>query len=276
MKIKIYIVTYNNKVDINNNLNTLFNSNFNNNNVEVNIINNHSTFNIDSKYKSKVNILHNTLRPDFSNGHLSRNWNQAIINGFKDLNNPDCDILIHCQDDLLWSKDWLSYLIKTHEKYSFFTGQVGDTFCSYTPEAVKNIGLWDERFCHIQYQEFDYFLRALLHNKDKTSINSYVYLPKTQDKITDLLLNPIPISDLDNYFPRRPDRNEFRENQHIKSGKWVNHAKLLFSKKWGIPHPRPVFLKGANIGKPTIKNYIFYPYFEKDIYNLKEKNYLVQ
>ena len=55
MKIKIYIVTYNNKVDINNNLNTLFNNNFNNNNVEVNIINNHSTFNIDSKYKSKVN-----------------------------------------------------------------------------------------------------------------------------------------------------------------------------------------------------------------------------
>ena len=274
-KVKIYIVTYKNEIDINNNLQSLFESNFGNNDVEVNIINNHSEFKMDSKFDSKCNVIHNTLRPDFSNGHLSRNWNQALINGFEDLNNPACDIVIHCQDDLLWSKNWLDYLIGVHENFTFFTGQVGDAMCSYTPEAVKHIGLWDERFCSIVYQEFDYFLRALLYNRTKSSINSYVYLPNTEDKITDLLLNPIPISDLDKHFPRRPDRNELREVEHSKSGRWMKQAKLIFFKKWGIPHPRPVFFNKETIGNPRIPNHIFYPYFEKDIYNLVEKNYLV-
>jgi hypothetical protein len=89
------------------------------------------------------------------------------------------------------------------------------------------------------------------------------------------LLNPISSSELDLHFPRRPDRNEFREAEHARSSKWIYHAKLLFKQKWGIDHPRRVFREGGSIGKGSIKNYIYYPYFEKDIYDLKGKNYLV-
>ena len=272
MKIKIYIVTYNNAEDINNNLRMLLDSDLSGHEVEINVINNHSNLHIKEEYLERINILHNTLRPDFSTGHLSRNWNQAIINGFKDLNEPDCDILIHTQDDVVWSKDWLKHTIEVHKKYTFFSGQVGDAFCSYTAEGVKNIGLWDERFCNIMYQEFDYFLRALLYNREKSSINSYVYMPVTGERKIDLLLNPI--EDIEKKFPRRPDRNLEREAAHTKSGRWIKQSKLLFREKWGIQHPRPVFQDNAKIGKPSVKNFIYYPYFEKDIYELDKKNYV--
>lgn len=78
----MYIVTYNNPKDLHSNLNSIYESNIPQNvDLELNVINNYSkNFNIDNKFK--VNILHNTLRPDWSTGHLSRNWNQAIVNGF--------------------------------------------------------------------------------------------------------------------------------------------------------------------------------------------------
>ena len=269
MKIKIYIVTYKNSIDLNNNLKSLFSSNLNGKNLKINIINNHSDFHLSNKYINRVNILHNTLRPDFSTGHLSRNWNQAIINGFKDLNNPDCDILIHCQDDILWSKDWLSKLIEIHKKYTFFTGQAGDAICSYTPEAVKNIGLWDERFCSIGFHEMEYFTRAYLYNGNKSTINAGT----NKHNI---------LHDIQQYFPYRPNRNEIREKEHVRSSIFHTLNWKLLTDKWfdNTPNiePKDYWNTFKKIGRKhsKLKNYLTYPYFEKDIYNLKEKNYLVQ
>ena len=267
MKIKIYIVTYKNSIDLNNNLKSLFSSNLNGKNLKINIINNHSDFHLSNKYINRVNILHNTLRPDCSTGHLSRNWNQAIINGFKDLNNPDCDILIHCQDDILWSKDWLSKLIEIHKKYTFFTGQAGDAICSYTPEAVKNIGLWDERFCSIGFHEMEYFTRAYLYNGNKSTINAGT----NKHNI---------LHDIQQYFPYRPNRNEIREKEHVRSSIFHTLNWKLLTDKWfdNTPNiePKDYWNTFKKIGRKhsKLKNYLTYPYFEKDIYNLKEKNYL--
>ena len=175
MKVKIYIVTYNNNKILNDwALTTLFNSDFktSEHTSEVFIINNHSNISINDPYKDKVTILENSLRPDFSTGHLARNWNQALINGFKNLDKPDCDIVVCCQNDTKFKKNWFENLLKLHETYTFITQGQGDAFHSYKPAAVKNIGLWDERFCNICYQEHDYFLRALIYNKEHSSINS--------------------------------------------------------------------------------------------------------
>ena len=145
MKIKLYIVTYDGKDHLNHNLETFFNSDFFKNDqtievdsitsnklikptIEVTIINNHSKFYLDQKFHDKVKILHNTLRPDFSTGHLARNWNQAIINGFKDLKNPDCDILITSQNDCYFEGDFIRNVIKWHETYSFLQQGAGDNF----------------------------------------------------------------------------------------------------------------------------------------------------
>ena len=268
MKIKIYIVTYKNPPDLNRNLKSIFESDWRDYDVSINVINNHSDFHLDSEYEKKVNIIHNSLRPDWSTGHLARNWNQAIINGFKSLTNPDCDILIHCQDDNTWSKEWLTKLVEIHTKYTFFTGQAGDAMCSYTPEAVRRIGLWDERFCSIGFQEFDYYTRAYLYNKNMSSINA-----KTN------LLNSMP--DVQRYFPYRPDRNSEREAEHVRSSSYHTINWNLLKSKW-LPDNIAVepkqywktFLQNSkNIKHSRVPNYVFYPYFEKDVYRLKEKNY---
>jgi len=112
MKTKLYIVTYNNNEILNNwALKTLFESDFPIDNSDIYIINNHTNIYIEPQYEDKIKILNNDLRPDFSTGHLSRNWNQAIINGFKNLNEPDCDLVIACQNDTKFCKNWYSKLL---------------------------------------------------------------------------------------------------------------------------------------------------------------------
>lgn len=260
MKIKIYIVTYNNSIDLQNNLDSLFNSDIMNYDYEVYIINNNTNFNISNKYYEKVKILHNVLRPDFSTGHLSRNWNQAIINGFKNLLKPDCDILVHVQDDTLFEKDWCDKLINLHKKYTFIQAGWGDNFCSYTVESVKVIGLWDERFCNIGYQESDYFMRALMFNKEKSSINDYAH---------GRVLNPIKEK-----LVNRPTGFDTKI-YHKDSLKYHNVSSSIYFHKYGNTNDK--FWGKELIDNPPnkflIDNYIYYPYFEKDVYDLEKKGY---
>jgi len=254
MKIKIYIVTYNDKEILEKNLTSLYQTDLTD--VEINIINNHSNFYIDDKFKD-INIFHNKLRPDFSRGHLSRNWNQAIINGFKDLTNPDCDILITCQDDTIWKPEWRDILYSIHENFSFYTCGWGDALCSYKPEAVKNIGLWDERFNGISHQEADYFIRAFLYNRNYSSINDHQH-KRVWNETTNIIYRP----------------NEVIDNSREHNGREyvINYTHNLFIKKWGID-PQPWNTENMSvIEKSIIENYILYPYFEKDI-NLTNKNY---
>jgi hypothetical protein len=166
--ISIYIVTYRSRVDLNNNIASILASGAD---VRINVINNHSEFFLEPKHEKAVTVLHNNLRPNFSLGHLARNWNQSLLHGFQDLRNPASDIVITVQDDVIFKSNWLPNLLDLHRRYSFITMGGGDAFCSYLPEAVRKIGMWDERFCSIGYQEGDYFLRALIYNRENSSIN---------------------------------------------------------------------------------------------------------
>lgn len=253
-KIKVYIVTYNHEYSINANLATLFASDISNYNVEVNILNNHSNLSINEEFINKVNVLHNVTRPDFSRGHLSRNWNQAIINGFKDLLNPDCDIVLCSQDDTLWYHNCFETLVNIHEKYSFYTCTAGDGVCSYTPAAVINIGLWDERFCGITFQEADYFLRAYLHNKTASSINDAAHYR--------VLNASLAIAT--------------RRNMKSRDGlEYIfDYTLNLFNLKWPNHHINWVHLMPTTINIPSaIPDFFLYPYFEKHV-NIENKNYL--
>jgi hypothetical protein len=111
MKIKQYIVTYNNSLQINNCLDSIFSklSEEELSVLEIYIINNHSNLEINKEYLNNITILNNDLRPDFSTGHLSRNWNQAIINGFKSLKNPFC---IECVS--FFAKLYLTSIYEIH------------------------------------------------------------------------------------------------------------------------------------------------------------------
>ena len=174
--IKIYMVTYKRNDVLNETLDRLFNkTDFSSiPNTEVNIINNHSEFEINEEYLNKVNVIHNNARPDWDTGNLARNWNQALVHGFKDLNNPDCKIVTTMQNDIVLSANWATNLLKMHQNNTFITGQLGDNIISYRPEAIKKIGLWDERFITPANKEADYYIRALILNKDKSIINDKV------------------------------------------------------------------------------------------------------
>ena len=267
MKAKLYIVTYNNNNILNDwSLTTLFASEYADADVELEVfvINNHSNLEIRDEFKDKVTVLDNTLRPDFSTGHLSRNWNQALVNGFQDLKNPNCDIVICCQNDVKFKPDWLQKLVELHKQYTFITYAQGDAFHSYTAEAVKSIGLWDERFNSICYQEHDYFLRALIYNKEHSCINS---------NGSKQLLNPTKMVLLET--KTAPCGSKRGEPSHNLAKRNSDVSKKLFQTKWGV---RPAQWPAHDTWIPKnskIQNYIYYPYFEKNIPGLRGMNYLV-
>jgi hypothetical protein len=262
MKIKLYIVTYNNNEILNNwALKTLFESDFPLDNNEVYIINNHSNIHIEPQYVDKIKILNNDLRPDFSTGHLARNWNQAIINGFKNLNEPDCDLVIACQNDTKFCKNWYSKLIITMLKdgYKYITCGVGDQLQIFTADSIKNIGLYDERFCNIGYQEADYFLRALLNFCNYSSINDYGHGRIFNTSSSQLI----------EYTQTGLSR---KEETHLDSSIYHKYSEKFWNIKWDI-NDTHWDTETIFYAKPRVKNYIMYPYFEKDILNLEEKYY---
>lgn len=235
MKIKIFIVTYNRPLLLQQNLDSLFSQIPQQ--TEIFIINNHSNFH--TEYP--VTVLHNVMQPDFATGHLSRNWNQALIMGFVNLNNPDCELLITCQDDTIWLANAFDKIHDLSQKYDFITDGLGDNLCIYKPNAVQEIGLWDERFCNIGYQEADYFLRA---TKINSSINDYTHGRIYQPHGLEIIRHPQP---------------GFHDESHQKSMKFHSYTENLFKEKWGIT---PDNWKFPLPEKSLLPEYIYYPYFE--------------
>lgn len=118
--LKIYIVTYKRNDILNDTIEKLFDSDVSlAGNVEVNVINNYTEFSLNPLFLGKVNVLHNVLRPDWSNGNLAENWNQALIDGFRDLQNPATSQVVTLQNDTSLHPKWFSNLSQMHEKRTF-------------------------------------------------------------------------------------------------------------------------------------------------------------
>lgn len=276
--IKVYIVTYRRKDVLNKTLDTLFNkTDFPMiPNTEVNIINNHSDFFLEDRFKDMVNVIHNNARPDWDTGNLARNWNQALVHGFKDLNNPDCKIVTTMQNDIVLSPKWATNLLKMHKKYTFITGQLGDNIVSYRPEAVKRIGLWDERFVTPANKEADYYIRALILNKENSLIN---------DRIHGRVWNNQEALELDTseYQGSEPNWRAEKSSENSREG-WY-HTSQIFHWKWKDtwktqPSYKGWLTKWTNDfvqnppSLPKVPNFIQYYYFEKDVETLAEQNYV--
>lgn len=283
MKVKIYIVTYKNPMHLDANLRSLHNMNFeipDLDTFEVTIINNHSGFEMHDDFKDTVSVMHNVVRPDFSIGHISRDWNAAIIHGFQDLNNPDCDLLIHCQDDTVWQPNALSQIVEASKTYSSIMLGNGDCLVAHTPDSIRRIGLWDERFSCNGFHELDYFLRAALYNGEKTSINDvwHQLLPGVRNRFphNPYLWNPLPAGPTDIIW--RPDDNVDRQENKSKYRVFQHIAREVFIDKWGVyPELEPLKnqVERHKVAGPPGKSYIMYPYFEKNVETLLAQNYLI-
>jgi hypothetical protein len=275
VRVSIYIVTYRNSVDLNRNISSILASGAD---VRINVINNHSQFFLEPRFEKEVTVLHNSLRPDFSTGHLSRNWNQALLHGFKDLKNPANDIVVTVQDDVIFKADWLTRLVVLHGRYSFITQGLGDAFCSYSAEAVIRTGLWDERFCSIGFKEADYFLRSLIYNRAGCSINDLghgrLHNPVEGNAFNDPLGSGSATEISDSLMIQTPQRNFDRKDAHASSMKFHALGEAIFRHKWGLADC-PWTAEHHAIRKPLVPSYMMYPYFEKDVEGLRDKNYIV-
>lgn len=252
MKIKIFIVTYNNDIILNNNLKHIYESDIVKYSYHIYVINNFSK--LDTLKFPNLTVLDNVCRPDFSKGYLSRNWNQALYNGFKDLNKPDCDLLIAMQNDTYVLPNCFSNTIQASKFVDFFTVGAGDQYMVWTSSAVKRLGIFDERFCSLGCQEGDYFLNAMMidnyFNHRKVSINDYHHnrLYNIIEGIEDKFIKP-----------------EAHLNQSVVNKKWNPHCLRVFEKKWGIPdtHWTPEIKK--SLIRPHLERYFLYPDFESGI-----------
>jgi hypothetical protein len=276
--IKIYIITYKRKEILNKTLDILFNqTDFPSiPNTEVNIINNHSDFHLNEEFVDKVNVIHNNTRVDWDSGNLARNWNEALLHGFKDLNNPDAKIVTTMQNDIVLHPNWATNLLKLHKKYTFVTGQLGDNIVSYRPEAVKKIGMWDERFLTPGNKEADYYIRALIFNKEKSMIG---------DSVHRRLLNAhdsLPL-DTEEYQGGNADWLEIKSND-LWDEAWF-HTTQIFYWKWKDTWKSQPSYNGwlVNWSKdfidnppssPKVPNFVQHYSFEKDVETLAEQNYV--
>ena len=171
-KFKLYIVTHNHEEALDRCLKSISNSDIDLYSNEINIINNYGKLKIKNTYGLEVNILDNVLRPDHSTGHLGRNWNQAIINGFADLRNPQCEFVVCLQVDTEVLPQCFSRLERYHsEGYEFIQEGRGDQLMSWSPKGIIEIGLFDERICGIGFQEGEYFDRAERFLSKNISLN---------------------------------------------------------------------------------------------------------
>lgn len=275
IRVSVYIVTYQNPIDLNKNIASILASGVD---ARINVINNHSRFFLEPQHEKAVTVLRNVLRPDFSAGHLARNWNEALLHGFKDLNAPANDIVVAVQDDVVFKADWLPKLLDLHHRYSFITMGPGDTFCSYLPEAVKKVGLWDERFCALAYHEGDYFLRSLIYNREGCSINDLCH-GREHNALEGNAFRHQTHSDEgvergDSLLVTSPRWNPDRKNAHLSSMNFHALSETIFMHKWGIA-AAPWTAEHHVVRKPLVPNYMMYPYFEKDVEGLGEKNYIV-
>lgn len=262
MNIKIFIVTYNSPHRINTCLKSLFEDTDYPLDGSVNVISNHTNHGISDSYLNRINLYENTCRPDWSTGHLSRSWNQCYLHGFKSLTNPDCDALLMVQDDTLFQDNFYKISCGLLQDYDMVQQGHGDACMLVTPELIRHVGIWDERFCQSRHAA-DYFWRCIMHRKEKSSFS---------DTIHKRIWQPIGQWEL-----IKPESRDIAENHFFPSSTedQTISSKLMNMKYEFDPFPWTDEKISKSPKRTMIENYIYYPYFEKDIYNLRDKGYVV-
>lgn len=251
MRVKLYIVTYKHQDLLAATLKSLYASDYPKD-APIYIVNNHSSA---VEVDSRPIVLQNIFRPDWSTGGLPQNYNEIFLHGIKDIRSPDCDVLIHCHNDTTFSSNWFARLLEYHKTYSFITQSQGCGFCSYLPEAINEIGLWDQRYPSLGFGEGDYFLRAIKYNGPKTSIND-----AAQKRVWQPLPEQIVFKN-----------GNFTNEDHSKSFESYPVCRQIFEMKWGIRDVGWSQELMNNFPDPKIPTYILYPYFEKYLKSLDVK-----
>ena len=172
MKIRLYIVTFKRNEVLNENLRSLWASTPPGSLQQVTVLANHPSVAIDPEnQRDNLRVVLNQPRMPFAWGNLSKDWNYALLDGFRAWNNPDnVDWVILAQNNIVWRPGWLDELAK-HTRLQFISQPTGDQVLAFRIGAVRRVGFFDERFATLHFHEVDYFNRAALQLGHEASIN---------------------------------------------------------------------------------------------------------
>lgn len=232
---------------------------------EISVINNWGTFSFpldNPLFADNINnlaVINNYGRPEWSWGHLSRDWNVAALYGFNNLNDPNSEVVVGIQGDASITPQWAHAIYKEHTKNGkvFISAGRGDAFHSWTAEGVKRLGLWDERYCDIGFQEEDMFLRAVILEPSRVRIGDFAH-SRTHDPFS---INPVA-GDGDHDRAGHPAEHWHSELFHAtKWPEWKEHMAHWWRNTTDI-HERL---------KPRIPTFYSYPYFEWRLDGLQER-----
>lgn len=171
MKIRVYIVTYRRDDVLNLNLRTLWAGARHPEHLEVTIISNHPQVEVaEENRRPNLRILINATRHANSWGYLARDWNFAIIDAFKTWENPDgVDWCVLAQNDVEWLPGWDTWLAGSKD-LDLISQPVGDAVVALNIEAVRRVGLFDERFCTLHFHDIDFLNRAAVALRERAGI----------------------------------------------------------------------------------------------------------
>ena len=279
MKFSVFIVTYKNEDLLNKCVESIIvaANSLIDDDISICVLNNHSDIKLPEEFKN-VHVINNNARPSFSTGHLARSWNQCILHGFKDIDNPDCDVLILAQNDVVFKHDFFIDCKANLEKYKYIQYGRGDELQVMTPDSVKAIGLYDERFCNIGFQEADYFLRAVLLYKDNVSINDDFHGRVHNPVEKDIFIESVPTGFMREDIHHKNSNTHHNISFRIFLYKWMGILpfRCIPSTYLQVEHTKDKFpienwddyIKNL---QTCAKQYMMYPYFECKLPNLDKK-----
>eukprot|EP00299_Pterocystis_sp_00344_P017752 c8896_g1_i1.p1 GENE.c8896_g1_i1~~c8896_g1_i1.p1 ORF type:complete len:443 (-),score=103.11 c8896_g1_i1:30-1358(-) len=204
-------------------------------------------------------VIDDKTRPDFSLGHLARTWNNGIVNGFHSLREPDADWIILAQADAEISPNIAKFLLSRRIRDKFFLVHcgVGDCVMAFTAEAIRHIGLFDERFSSIFVQEMEYSIRAVKWAGKYVSIQKQMNCDWASPELRAIGCHSNVLTDT--MIPWRicnPTIENYRREDTFQDRNFMTNEQVKLNTMFEVPR------------------YMFYPYFECDVYNLTDKNYI--
>lgn len=182
-------------------------------------------------------LVHPSLRPMNAHGQLARSWNEALVLGFENLKAPAADFVMTVQADAVLLPGWwaaIEPLITidpaiARRRCDLLTLGRGDFLVLYTPEAVRRIGMWDERFTGVTDQDADYFLRARLHLANGSCVHDWHH-GRTHTQLSRTNAAALDRQVWDAKAPTGKQRNmAWRQAAETARG----HSMALFYRKWG-------------------------------------------
>lgn len=273
--VRVFLVTYQNPVSVLKVLTTLDKSDLREYSHEVIVKDNHCLHgqaatidDLNSQLPSlsiNVRVCCDFFRPARATGHLSRDWNYGLIAGFNDVDRPRSGLVVLAQSDTFFAPTWATTLHTAMDERSllYATFGIGDQVQAFRPEAVKLVGLFDERFCNIGYQEADYMVRAVQALATRASINDVHHgrifngLPaSTQDAVA---TSPLHIRNMDAHYKSIVYHNV---SMSVFETKWKRMTAAYWNTTLGgdadVTRTLSVFPVGGMSLAPTM-----YPYFER-------------